>query len=61
MSHRALRDPKAPAEAEISDFTQPVLVHQNVLGLQVAVEDASLVQELHALQDLEQQRLGKYV
>jgi hypothetical protein len=57
MRHRTLRNPKTPTEAKISNLANAVLVNQDILGFQIPVEYPSLVQELHSLQNLEQQRL----
>ncbi len=50
--------PAALDDAEVGDLDQGVLGHQDILGFQVAVDDAARVGELHAVAELNGHRQG---
>lgn len=51
MGEQAFRDFNATSEFSYLDAAAPLLLEQNVLGLEVAVDDAVLVQRVQTLQD----------
>lgn len=52
------RDTKGSCQAEICQFNAPLVVDEEVLGLEVPVEDAPCVTEAYSLQDLVQVALN---
>lgn len=46
------RDAEGPSQAKVRQFNDSLVVNQEVLWLQVAVEDSATVAEQNALQDL---------
>lgn len=52
------RNAKGPRQAKVGQLDDPLVVDQEVLGLQVSVENAAAVAEVNALQDLVQVTLG---
>lgn len=55
------RNTESPSQPKVCQFDDPLIVDQEVLGLQVAVEDSTTVTEVNALQDLVQVALMEVV
>ena len=54
MSVNPYRNAKCPSKTKISQLDNSILVNEQILGLQVSVEDSSLVAKQNARKDLVQ-------
>ena len=57
LAHGSDGEVEHPSQPEISDFDVAVLVHENVLRLQVSVQDSEFVEVVQACQNLIKNRL----
>ena len=55
LGHLAADFPVQAGDAEVQDLRLPVFVHQHIGRLEVAVDDAALVGEVHRMRQLRQQ------